>query len=278
MLRHLQLPLGLLLVVTGANASAAFEVDKRAYSWGNPTPDNLLRELATDRPDVTESPFTVDAGHVQLELDLVNYTRNQLDGVRTTEIGVAPLNLRFGLRHNFELGIFLSPYIRATEQPRGGAKSTASGFGDTIIRGKWNFAGNDGGESAVGLIVDLKLPTAARAFGSDKVEGTVLLPVDFELPGGWSLGAMTGLSAVHNGTSYRTVLINTVTVGHDLTKDLGGYAELTSVAGDGPHVCTFDLGLGYRLDRNRQVDCGVNIGISRNAPDVLVFTGYSQRF
>src|SRR4051794_22151930 len=81
-------------LIGSAGFGAAPTVDKRDYSWANPTPDNLLRELATDRPDATESPFTVDAGHVQIELDLVNYTRNRLDGVRTTEWGVMPFNLR----------------------------------------------------------------------------------------------------------------------------------------------------------------------------------------
>ena len=37
--------------------------DKRHYHLFNPTPRELLREMSTDRPDVTESAFTVDAGH-----------------------------------------------------------------------------------------------------------------------------------------------------------------------------------------------------------------------
>src|SRR6185436_13756478 len=90
------------LVATVPSHASAMEPapDKSGYTFSNPTPDRLLRELATDRPDVTESPFTVDAGHVQLEMDFANFMRNRLDGTRTAEWEAAPLNLRLGLRPN----------------------------------------------------------------------------------------------------------------------------------------------------------------------------------
>ncbi len=49
---------------------------QRSYSLFRPTPWAEARALNTDRPDKTESPFTVPAGRVQLEFDLVNYTRD----------------------------------------------------------------------------------------------------------------------------------------------------------------------------------------------------------
>lgn len=270
--------LSLLAGLAGAAPAATPPVDKSVYSWANPTPENQLRELATDRPDATESPFTVDAGHVQFELDLVNYTRDRQDGVKTTEWGVVPFNVRVGLRHDFELGIFVTPWVRATEQVGSGPKTTVSGAGDTTLRAKWNFAGNDGGGSAVGLIADLKLPTAKSGLGNDKVEGGVILPVAFDLAGGWSLGAMSGVSAAHHGSGYRGIFINTATVDHELAEHVGGYVELTSESGDGPHVCCFDVGLTWQLDKHQQLDVGVNLGVSRAAPDVTLFTGFSRRF
>ena len=57
-----------------APASSGPAADKSAYTLWHPTPRALLRELTTDRPDKTESPYTVDAGHVQIEADLVNYS------------------------------------------------------------------------------------------------------------------------------------------------------------------------------------------------------------
>ena len=54
-------------------AGPALGADKSSYTLFNPTPDRLLRDMTTDRPDVTESPFTVDAGHIQIESNLFGY-------------------------------------------------------------------------------------------------------------------------------------------------------------------------------------------------------------
>src|SRR3954468_20854614 len=97
------------------------------------------REMTTDRPDATESPFTVDAGHLQLELSVATFTRNRLDGVRTTEWEFAPFNLRYGLTRNIEAGVFFTPRVRITEEQRGGPKITRQGFGDTTLRAKFNL-------------------------------------------------------------------------------------------------------------------------------------------
>ncbi len=270
-------PASLLLAATLARGAASSPAPG-VYSWTNPTPEAELRELHTDRPDVTEGPFTVDAGHAQFELDFANYSRDRSGGGRTTELAMMPLNLRLGLTRNFELGVFLTPYLRQTEEAPTAAKTTVAGVGDATFRAKINFWGNDGGESAAGIIIDLKLPTAARDLGNDKVEGGVTLPVSLELAGGWELGAMTSLALAHNGASYRGVWINSVTLGHEIVKDLGGYLELVSQTGDGPHVCMIDIGLTRRFGRHLQLDAGVNLGISRAAPDVRFFAGCTRRF
>ncbi|MDB6095439.1 MAG: hypothetical protein JWM32_3001 [Verrucomicrobia bacterium] len=238
-----------------------------------------LREMSTDRPDATESPFTVDAGHVQVEMDFGNWTRDAADGTRTTGWQAAPLNLRFGLTSRFEAGIFIVPYLRVREITAAGAREIHSGAGDVTLRGKWNFTGNDGG-TALGLIVDVKLPTAARMLGDGATEGTVLLPVDLELGGGWGLGAMIGMDVRlrPSGAGRRAVWINSVTAGHDLSENIGGYVEAASETGDGAQVATLDAGLVFKVGSNSRFDVGTEIGISRAAADLKVFTGWARRF
>jgi hypothetical protein len=53
------------------------------YSLFNHTPDRLLRDMTTDRPDTMESPFTVDAGHMQVETNLFAYARSRPDADET---------------------------------------------------------------------------------------------------------------------------------------------------------------------------------------------------
>lgn len=237
-----------------------------------------LRELTTDRPDATESPFTVDPGHVQLEMDVASYTRSRLDGVRTTEWVFAPFNLRYGLTPYVEAGIFIVPHVRVTEQDRNGPKQTVCGVGDTTLRMKINLRGNDGGSTAFGLMADLKLPTAADGLGNDRTEGAVTFPIAYELGAGWEGAAMTAIEFAHTPRGRRAIWVNTMTFARDIAPELGGFLELTSATGDGGHVATFNCGLTRALDPLTQLDCGVNLGLTRNAPDLSVFAGISRKF
>lgn len=250
-----------------------------------PTGDGLAaistgarRELTTDRPDSTESPFTIEPGHVQVEMDFANYTRDRSAGTTITQWEAAPFNLRLGVAADLEVGIFVTPFQREDERPSAGPGTRSHGLGDLVWRTKLNLFGNDGGSTALGVIADVKLPTASGGLGNGKFEAEFILPVAFALPGGWSAGAMTGVALMHDGTSYQAVWGNTFTCGHELAADLAGFLEVTSSAGAGPHVASFNAGLTRRFGRDLQLDAGVNLGLSRQAPDFLIFAGLARRF
>ena len=102
------------------------------YSLVDPTPRDQLRAFTTDRPDVTESPYTVDPGHVQIELSLAEYA---LSSDRTTRTFAALLvNLKLGLLDNVDLQFIFTPYERQVTRDAG-ERSIDSGFGDeTLVR------------------------------------------------------------------------------------------------------------------------------------------------
>ena len=56
-------------------------VDKSVYSLLNPTPDKDLRDFDPDRPTKITSPFTIDAGRLDIESDLVSYQHSDVKGV-----------------------------------------------------------------------------------------------------------------------------------------------------------------------------------------------------
>ena len=247
-------------------------------AWGGEPTKTELRELTTDRPDATETPFTVDAGHVQLEMSVFSFTVDRAHGVRTTELEGAPLNLRYGVARNLEAGIFITPYVETTERV-GGVKTRASGFGDVVARTKVNFWGNDGGSSGFGVMADVKLPTADKAVGNDKVEAALTFPFAFEYGAGWEGGAMTALEYRYTDEGrYRPVWFNTLTCARDLIENVGVFFELTSTTGDGGHELTFDCGLTRKVGAFAQLDAGVNVGLSRSAPDLTVFVGLSKKW
>jgi hypothetical protein len=241
-------------------------------------PPPALRELNSDRPDVTESPFTVDPGHEQIEADWTNFQDDRGDG-GTRQWQVLPFNLRVGVTRDFEAGVFVEPWTWWTGVGRNGARETRTGFGDVTLRGKLNFFGDDGGGPALGLIVDLKVPTAAPGLGDGKVEGDVALPVALEA-GEWEIDAMVEGDVVWNEAraGYRPALLSTLSIGHKISGPVSGYAELTSLAGEGPHAMTGDLGLMWLVDENTQLDAGANLGLTPAAPTLEVFSGITRRF
>lgn len=261
--------------------------DKTAYHLFNPTPAALLREMSTDRPDKTESPYTVDAGHFQIELDLVSYSYDKHNAARDGTIvrtwNVAPVNFKVGLRHDLDAQFVLTPHTYVhTSDPAAGV-SRQRGFGDLVTRVKWNLWGNDGGETAFGLMPYLKLPTNQNQLGNRSVEGGLILPLAVELPAGWGMGLMTQLDVVRDTTSsgYHPEFVNSVTFSHDIVGKLGGYVEFfssVSTERGSSWTGTLDVGLTYALTKNVQLDAGINFGLTRAADDFAPFIGLSLRF
>jgi len=264
---------GTLLWLLGTCGAAAQDSSEFAA-----TPGRNLRAMTTDRPDATESPFTIDPGHVQIEMDFARFGRNR-DVVREVDAWeAAPFNLRVGLSPQWEAGVFIVPFQSETVTMDGG-RERRSGFGDTVLRAKWNARGNDGGDLGFGLIADVKLPTASDDFTNGKIEGGLTLPISFPLVGGWSGGAMTSIEAVYSEAgSFRAVWSNTITAGRELGRNWGGFIELTSSTGDSSHAATFNCGITRRIGTDTQWDAGANFGLSRAAEDVVVFSGVSRRF
>jgi hypothetical protein len=83
---------------------------KSQYHLFNPTPKDKMRGLITDRPDKTESPYTVDAGHFQLETDLVTFMRDQ-EKEDVSELTMYNfINLKAGLTNNIDLQVLIPSY------------------------------------------------------------------------------------------------------------------------------------------------------------------------
>jgi hypothetical protein len=263
-------------------------VDKSGYSLWNPTPRQYLREFVTDRPDLTEGPYTVDAGHFQIEMDILNYSYDRYtparDATRFERVSIAPVNLKVGILNNldFHLGIetYTSTRAHNTETE---AVETRRGFGDIVPRLKLNFWGNDGGPTAFGVIPFAKLPTNQDGIGNSSVEGGVIFPFAMSLPLGFGLGAMTQFDAIRDtvGSGHHAEFANSVTVSRDLIGALAGYVEFysrVSAEQDSSWIGSVDLGFTYGLTENIQLDAGINIGVTRAADDFNPFLGISFRF
>src|SRR5215212_9414659 len=142
-----------------ASACAADEgpPDKSRFAVFRPTPDDRMRDMETDRPDKTESPITVDAGHFQVEMDFATYTFDRTAHETTKAWAVAPTNFKVGILNNLDLQMIVeTSNVLTTRDHETGREHRVSGFGDVTLRCKTNFWGNDGGPSAFGMMPFVK--------------------------------------------------------------------------------------------------------------------------
>jgi Putative MetA-pathway of phenol degradation len=252
--------------------------DKSQYTLFNPTPRELMREMSTDRPDTTESPYTVDAGHLQLELSFAEY-RHDWEGDDTRGWAVAPLNLKLGLLHNVDLQLLFDPYLIEDVEHA----ERVEGHGDFQTRLKINLWGNDGGDTALALMPFLKYPIGDDEVSNGKVEGGLIVPLGVSLPDDWSLGLMAEFDAVYDeeDDGYDLDFVHTATVSHAIAGELGGYLEYIGAVGTGvltDYRALASAGLTYRLRPEVQLDGGVRLGLTDAAEDVALFSGISVRF
>jgi hypothetical protein len=288
-LRHpaftVALATALALAAPPARAASA---DKRDHTLFDPTPRESLRELSTDRPDKTESPYTVDAGHFQFEMDAISYATDRDDSgggdLRTRALAIAPINVKVGLCDNVDLQVVIDTYNRVRVTDRiANTVDRRSGFGDITTRLKINLWGNDGGKTAFAAMPFVKFPTNQNDLGNDSVEGGVILPLAVELSGGWGLGLMTEIDFLRNAADdgYDVSFINSITFSRDIAGRLGGYVEFfaeVSTADNSDWVGTLDLGITYGLSDDVQLDAGVNIGVTDSADDLNPFVGVTWRY
>lgn len=265
-------------------AAPPASVDKNQFTLFNPTPKENLRDINA----LYNGPYTVDAGHLQMETVLALYAHNHsmADGADFTTdfLSLGSTTFRLGLLNQLDLGVTIPPHIRVRTRDRTtGDTTTQSGVGDITLRAKLNLWGNDGGSTAFGLVSFVKLPTNQDHLGNHHVEGGIGLPVALELPKGWWLGVTPEFHCYHdaNGNGYHLNFASTVFLWHKIAGNLSGYIESAnwvSAERDSPWISTLDLGLTYVWAPRVQLDAGVYIGMTRASNDIAPFLGISYRF
>jgi len=268
---------------TPPNAAAP---DKSGYNLFNPTPDDEMRKFTPDRPAKGFSVRTIDAGHFELETDLVNYSTSNDQGVITRNWQALDPTMKVGLTNWMDVEVQLNGL--QTSQSFDGASGapllTATGFGDVLLRAKMNMFGNDSGFAGLALIPYVKLPSSAPVISNGAVEGGLIAPLALR-PDDFIITLMTEVDVLKTATGngrYAT-FVNLVGVSHPIPGLDGANAtvELFSSAGTDPGtppVYTFDLGANYRLDQHTIIDVGLNLGLNSAAPRAQVYSGISFRF
>ncbi len=146
--------------------------------------------------------------------------------------------VKLGLTNSIDFEIVFNAYQNATTRNdrTGEIVASARGFGDTVLKAKFNLVGNDGGTFAMAVVPYVKLPSAAPGLGNNVVEGGVALPAQINLPADFALALQTEVDSLKDANDARHYanFVNIANLSHALpfiSKDLTASIEFFSSVG-----------------------------------------------
>lgn len=249
--------LGCVLAALNLAAATAARAD------GCPKPSD---EIATDRPDVTNSSIVVPVGSLQSE-NGINLTGRDsgrgIDGSNSRwRLGIAPC---------LEVLIDLPSYTGTMRSPG------AAGFSNVAPGIKWQISPVPG-KIDLSITAGVALPTGAAAIAGRGAQPYIQLPWSWELHDGWGVSGMfTEFFRPAELTGQR-MTETTFVIEKKLTERISVFTEYVGDYPDGTRpVQLINSGGMYRLTPTQQLDLHVAFGLNRNSPNYIVGLGYSFR-
>jgi hypothetical protein len=224
-------------------------------------------EIATDRPDVTNSSLVVPVGSLQSE-NGANFGGR--DGGRT--IDGTNTRWRLGVAPCLELLLDLPTYFANIRRPG------SSGFSDVAPAMKWQISPIPG-KVDLSVVFGMALPTGAVDIAGRGAQPYLQLPWSWELDHGWGVSGMLTEFFRPSEVTTRRIMQATFVIEKKVTEKASLFVEYV---GDYPENASrsqlLNSGGLYRLSPTQQVDFHIAFGLNHNAPSYIVGAGYSFRF
>lgn len=240
--------------------------------------------LVTDRPDQTESAFTVPARLFQLEAGW-GYGELRTPTVEETFQAFPQALLRIGLNKIFELRVGV-PGIAIENTDTETGSSTNRGLVDATVGFKVVIAEEKGAFPQTAFLGTLIVPSGDDEFTSDRLDPafrfTFSNTLSDKLSLGYNIGGLWLTEPDDEGFLDSLSFFDwTVALGISVTDRLGVFVEgfgLAPIDSDARTITAIDAGVTYLLTPRLQVDASASAGLSSAAPDWTLGLGLSFRF
>jgi hypothetical protein len=259
-----------LLLFSSINNAYGQDTSRSGYTLFKPLPRSLMRkEMETDRPNVTETPHTVEAGHFQYEADLFKFQRERSEETRQHSWLANQVNLKLGLLKNTALQVMVQSYGKEiNHEITSGEKQSASGFGDITLRVKQSLYGNYDGNFSIALMPYVKFPTNTYSDNKMYEEG-LMVPMLFKLPHDWKIGMQVEGDYLKDddAPARHAELLQSVSLSHVLFKKLEVFGESFYTYNFKEHKINnfLDAALEYEITHDLKIDVGINYGLQTMA-------------
>lgn len=259
-----------------STAQAQPDLAKHNYNLFRPAPKDQMGGFETDRPDMTESAYTIDAGHFQLETDLFKTDRSSVNGIKTIQNSFNVVNLKLGLTNSLDVQFIAESFVSTKVTDQNSATANMA-FGNLAIRVKQNIWGNDDGQTALAILPFINITTTTDS----KITGGIITPFAISLSNNWSFGSQIGTDLGKNQLQhgYHMNFLASATISHPLFAKCNFFTEAyiyrESELKDDDYF--LNGGLVYELKENIKLDSGMYYGL-KNTSSKIYFLGLSFRY
>lgn len=265
-------------------SSSVFAQDKSSYHLFNPTPKERMRDFTTERPTKNAAASTVDAGHWQIESEILNFSEDGSGRDETRNLTLLSTIFRLGLLNSLEAQIEFDPFIERVIDNDGPNRETITGIGQTSFRLKQNLMGNDSGSVSIAIQPGVVFATAKEDLRAhEKVEGSLAVPLSWNISSLWSFNGMVQYDNINGNSelSHQSNIQTMVGLGRNIFEDYSLQIEIFNNYKNNPewtNETTLDLAIQYSLNEMTKIDAGTFLGLSPEATDAEYFVGASMRF
>jgi Putative MetA-pathway of phenol degradation len=223
-------------------------------------------EIATDRPDVTNSSLVVPAGSFQSENGI--NTSGQRAGAG---FDGSNSRLRFGVAPCLELLIDVPSYVGHI------TGNIDTGFTNVTPAVKWQLSALPDTWS-LSVVAGAGLPTGSSAISGPGLQPYLQFPWAHELGNGWGISGMFTSFFRPSDRENRQITEATFVIETKISDKASLFVEYVGdFPSRGPSIDLINMGGGYLLSRTQQIDFHVAFGLNRNSPNYIVGVGYSYR-
>jgi hypothetical protein len=237
-----------------------------APAWG----EDASRDFCADRPGLGTPACTLDPGRVQVELGLIDWTKDRPDALVAGDLLV-----RVGLGSHTEAQIGWTAFGHAAGH---------GGTGDVTVALRQNLVSPDGSGTTLAIMPYATLPTGGRAIGAGDWSAGVRVPFGFSLSPAVSVAFTPDIeAAVDADRDGRHLAYGGVAgISAALGEEVSATAELSLTRDRDPAGHSTEalagVSLAWTPAHNLQLDAGANLGLNQAAPDLELSAGNSRRF
>lgn len=243
-----------------------------------------LREPCFDSPGLGIPACTLDPGHVAIEIEGIDWTREH-DGVTRTDtlLGGATV-VRLGVDYRTEAQIGWAGFGQMQEKDlSAGRLERSTGGGDVTLAMRRNLRNPDGSGFAVALMPYATLPAGGHAIGAGDWGTGIIAPLTYDL-GDVTLELTPQIDAAvdedgdgrHLGFGSVTGLAFDVSKGVSINTELSVYRDRDPAGASTRTLAGFSA--LWQPDNDLQFDAGLNIGLNHASPDCQLYVGIARRF